>query len=145
MPIHCEIVSQDRIVYRGDPDIVVLPGGEGMMGILPNHTPLLTVLQFGIITVRTKNQEEYFTVAGGIAEVQPDQVTVLADAAENVEEIDLQRAEAARQRAEELLKSGIGADSDRYLAIQSALRRSTLRIDAARRFRSSQRLRSRNQ
>jgi F-type H+-transporting ATPase subunit epsilon len=135
MPIRCEIVSQDRIVFQGDADIVVLPGAEGEMGILPNHSPLLTVLQYGIITVRSKGNEENFTVAGGVAEVQPDQVTVLADAAENVEEIDIHRAENARRKAEELLKKGVVPDTDSYLAIQAALRRSNLRIDAAKRLR----------
>lgn len=139
MPIRCEIVSQDRIVFQGDADIVVLPGAEGVMGILPNHSPLLTVLQYGVITVRSKGIEEVFAVAGGVAEVQPDQVTVLADAAENVEEIDLQRAENARRKAEELLKKGVEADTDSYLAIQAALRRSTLRIDAAKRYRQKHR------
>lgn len=104
------------------------------MGILPNHAPLLTTLQYGIITVRSKSDDFYFTVAGGIVEVQPDQVTILADAAENVAEIDISRAEAAMQRAEEMLKAGVPQDPDRYLKIQAALRRSTLRIDAARRY-----------
>ncbi len=137
MPIRCEIVSQDRVVYQGDVEIVVLPGAEGTMGILPHHAPLLTVLQYGIITVRTQKEEEHFTVAGGIAEVQPDQVTVLADAAENVEEIDVERAERARQRAEELLKQDLGPDPERYLNAQAALRRSNLRLESARRFRRS--------
>ena len=134
MPIRCEIVSQDRIVFQGDVDIVVLPGGEGVMGILPDHAPLLSVLQYGYITVRMGREEEVFTVAGGVVEVQPDQVTVLADAAENVEEIDVQRAEAARRRAEEALQKESGGDSDRQLTLQAALRRSMLRLDAARRF-----------
>ncbi len=68
-----------------------MPGAAGDMGILPNHAPVLSVLNFGIITVKKSGNEEHFTVAGGVAEVQPDQVTVLADAAENVEEIDVQR------------------------------------------------------
>ncbi|MCA1954138.1 MAG: ATP synthase F1 subunit epsilon [Anaerolinea sp.] len=135
MPIRCEIVSQDRIVYQGDVEMVLLPGVEGMMGILPHHAPLLTVLHYGVITVRTAKEEQYFTVAGGIAEVQPDQVTVLADAAENVEEIDLERAERARQRAEELLKQDLGPDPDRHLTAQAALRRSNLRLESARRYR----------
>lgn len=134
MPIRCEIVSQDRMVFKGDVDIVVLPGADGVMGILPHHSPLLTSLQYGIITVRWGKNEEFFTVAGGIAEVQPDQVTVLADSAENVREIDIQRAEAAKTRAEESLKKGVGKDSDSYLEIQAALRRSNLRLDAAKRF-----------
>lgn len=138
MPIRCEIVSQDRQVFSGDVDIVVLPGGAGVMGVLPNHTPLLSTLQYGVITVRTKNMEQHFTVAGGIVEVQPDQVTVLADAAENVEEIDVERAEKARQRAEQVLKQGIPKDTDSYLSLQASLRKSTLRLDAVRRYRQRQ-------
>jgi len=141
MPIRCEIVSQDRVVFQGDVDICVIPGAEGVMGILPNHAPLLTVLKFGVITVRTRSDEEHFTVAGGVVEVQPDQITILADAAENVEEIDIQRAEAARKRAEEMLSKAVPQETDAYLSLQAALRRSTLRIDAARRYRQAQRAR----
>jgi F-type H+-transporting ATPase subunit epsilon len=138
MPIRVEIVSQDRMVYSSDADMVLIPGAEGVMGILPHHTPVLTVIQYGIITIKEKGQEKHFTVAGGIAEIQPDQVTILADAAENVAEIDIQRAQEARQRAEELLKKGVGPETDAYLSIQAALRRSSLRLDAAHRFRRSQ-------
>lgn len=134
MPIRCEIVSQDRMVYAGEADMVILPGTAGEMGILPNHAPLLTTLKFGIIKVRSGNREEVFTVAGGIAEVQPDIITILADAAENVAEIDIARAEAARKRAEELLAKGPPPDTDTYLAIEAALRRSNLRLDAVRRY-----------
>lgn len=135
MPIRCEIVSQDRTVFEGDVDIVVLPGSAGEMGILPHHAPLLTTLNYGLIKVRTKGKEEIFTVAGGVAEIQPDIVTVLADAAENVREIDLDRANAARKRAEEALEQGVPADTDNYLAIEAALRRSNLRLEAVRRYR----------
>jgi F-type H+-transporting ATPase subunit epsilon len=134
MPIRCEIVSQDRMVYAGDADMVILPGTAGEMGILPNHAPLLTTLKFGIIKVRSGDQEEIFTVAGGIAEIQPDIITILADAAENVAEIDIARAEAARKRAEELLAKGPPPDTDTYLAIEAALRKSNLRLDAVRRY-----------
>lgn len=141
MSLRCEIVSQDRVVYSGDADMVVIPGYEGVMGILPNHSQVLTLMRFGIITVKTKLGEQYFTVAGGVAEVQPDQVTILADAAENVEEIDVQRAEAAKKRAEELLKTGVRPDNDSYLELQAALHRSDLRLSAARRFKSGKRFR----
>ncbi len=137
MPIRCEIVSQDRMVFEGDADIVVLPGTDGEMGILPHHAPLLTTLKIGIIKVRSGGKEEVFTVAGGVAEVQPDLVTVLADAAENVEEIDVARAEAARKRAEEILAKGVPADSDAYLKMEAALRKSNLRLDAVKRYRRS--------
>ncbi|MBN1146881.1 MAG: ATP synthase F1 subunit epsilon [Anaerolineales bacterium] len=135
MPIRCEIVSQDRMVFEGDADIVVVPGAMGEMGLLPNHAPLLSTLKFGILTVRYQGREEYFTVAGGVVEVQPDIITVLADAAENVLEIDVARAEAARQRAEKFLKEGPPPDTDSYLAMEAALRRSNLRLEAVRKFR----------
>lgn len=139
MTIRCEIVSQDRPVYEGDVDIVVLPGTDGEMGILPHHAPLLTTLKFGLIKVRTRNDEQVFTVAGGVAEVQPTIVTVLADAAENVEEIDVSRAEAAKQRAAQALSSVKPEDVDAFLALEAALRRSNLRLDAAKRFRTGKR------
>lgn len=135
MPIRCEIVSQDRMVFEGDADIVVLPGIEGEMGILPNHAPLLTTLNLGILKVRYKGEEQYFTISGGVAEIQPDIITVLANAAENVNEIDIARAEESRRRAEEMLAKGPPPDTDNYLAMEAALRRSNLRLEAAQRFR----------
>ena len=135
MTIRCEIVSQDRMVFEGDVDIVVLPGSAGEMGILPHHAPLLTTLKYGFIKVRQQGKEEVFAVAGGVAEVQPQIVTVLADAAENIEEIDETRAEQARERAQEMLAKGVPADTDAYLAIEAALRRSNLRLDAVKRYR----------
>ncbi|MBK9927574.1 MAG: ATP synthase F1 subunit epsilon [Anaerolineales bacterium] len=134
MTIRCEIVSQDRTVFEGDVDMVVLPGAGGEMGILPKHAPVLTTLKYGIIKVRKSGKEELFTVAGGVAEVQPDIVTILADAAENVGEIDVARAEVARKRAEEVLSRGVPTDPDTYLSVEAALRRSNLRLDAARRY-----------
>jgi F-type H+-transporting ATPase subunit epsilon len=135
MPIRCEIVSQDRMVYEGDADIVIVPGINGEMGILPHHAPLLSTLGFGILKVRAQGTEEVFTIAGGVIEVQPDLVTVLADAAENVEEIDVARAEAAKQRAEQMLKEGVPSKQEVYDAIERDLRKSNLRLEAARRFR----------
>ena len=137
MPIRVEIVSQDRMVYQGDADIVVAPGESGEMGILPHHSPLLSTLKYGIIKVRLKDDEKIFAVAGGVMEVQPDIVTILADAAENVLEIDVGRAEAARRRAEEMLEQGPPPDTDAYLAMEAALRRSNLRLEVVRRYRAS--------
>lgn len=136
MPIRCEIVSQDRLVYEGEADIVLVPGVRGEMGILPNHAPLLSTLSLGILKVRYQNEERVFTVTGGVIEVQPDLVTILADAAESVEEINVMRAEEARKRAEEYLKAGPPKDSDAYTAMEAALRRSTLRLEAVKRYRT---------
>lgn len=138
MPIRCEIVSQDRTVFEGDVDIVVVPSTVGEMGILPNHAPLLATLDYGVLKVRYQGKEEVFTVAGGIVEVQPDVVTVLADAAENVKEIDIARAEAAKARAEKYLAEGPPPDTDAYLRMEAALRRSQLRLEAVRRYRKAQ-------
>jgi F-type H+-transporting ATPase subunit epsilon len=143
MPIRCEIVSQDRLVYEGDADMVVLPGEAGEMGILPNHAPLLSTLQFGILTVKSQGQEEVFTIAGGIVEIQPEIITVLADAAENVKEIDVARAEAARRKAEESLKTKIPTHTDDYMVLEAALRRSNLRLNAVKRYQSQRSVRSR--
>jgi F-type H+-transporting ATPase subunit epsilon len=139
MSIHVEITSQDRSVFSGEADIVVVPGTLGEMGILPHHSPLLSTLKFGLIKVRYKGEEKVFTVAGGIVEVQPNQVTILADSAENIEEIDIERAESAKQRAEEMLQKVIPQDTDTYLTLQSALRRSNLRLETVRKYRKDKR------
>jgi F-type H+-transporting ATPase subunit epsilon len=135
VPIRCEIVSQDRMVYEGDADLILVPGIDGEMGILPNHAPLLSILKLGVLILRYRGEEKDFTISGGVVEIQPNLVTVLADSAENVMEIDVARAEAAKRRAEELLAQGPGPDTDSYLSLEAALRRSNLRLDAARRFR----------
>jgi F-type H+-transporting ATPase subunit epsilon len=135
MPIRCEIVTQERIVFSEDVDAVNLPGSEGRLGILPNHSPLLTTLGFGEVVVRKAGQEEFFAIGGGFAEVQPDKVIVLADSAEQAEEIDIQRALAARAQAEQLMRAGVPEDPDRYAQIRASLQRAQIRIDVAQRRR----------
>jgi F-type H+-transporting ATPase subunit epsilon len=135
MSIRCEIVSQDREVFSGEADMVIVPGVQGEMGILPNHAPLLSTLKYGFLRVRYLDKEQVFTIAGGVIEVQPDLITVMADAAENVREIDVSRAEAAKKRAEEIIKQGPPPDSDSYMKIEAALRRSNLRLEAVKRYR----------
>jgi len=135
MPIRCEIVSQDRLVYEGEADIVIVPGTLGEMGILAGHAPLLSTLELGVIRVKSGDQEEVFTVTGGFIEVQPDIVTIMADAAENVEDIDINRAEEAMERASKLLTDDSPIDPDTYLRIQSALKRSSLRLKTVEQFR----------
>ena len=123
------------MLFEGLADIVVVPGSEGEMGILPNHSPLLTTLDYGVLRVRHEGEEQAFTIAGGILEIRPDLVTVLADVGESVDQIDEARAEEAKQRAERMLAEGPPPETDEYLRIQAALRRSTLRLDAIRRYR----------
>jgi len=135
MPIRCEIVSQDRLVFEGEADIVIVTGSLGEMGIMPGHAPLLSTLELGVIRVKSGEQEDIFTVTGGFIEVQPDIVTIMADAAENVEDIDVKRAEEAMERASQLLKKELPTDPDKYLRIEAALKRSTLRLKIVEQYR----------
>lgn len=130
MPIRCDIVTQERSVFSDQVDAVNLPGAEGRMGILPNHSPLLTALDYGEVVVRKGHDETYFAIGGGLAEIQPDHVIVLADSAEAAEEIDLERAQHARERAEKAMKEGI-VDQVRYAEIEAQLRRARIRIDVS--------------
>jgi F-type H+-transporting ATPase subunit epsilon len=138
MPIQCDIITQERTVYSGQADYVSLPGTEGVMGILPNHTALLTALAFGEVMVRRNGDEEYFAIGGGFAEVRPDQVVILADSAERADEINIERAQRARERAEQAMKEGVPGDSTAYAQIEAALRRAQIRLDVGRRRRSVQ-------
>jgi F-type H+-transporting ATPase subunit epsilon len=139
MTIQCEVVSQDRALFSGPADMVLAPGSEGEMGILPHHAPLLTSLGYGFLRVRHEGREEVFVISGGVMEVRPTIITVLADVGERVDEIDAARAEAARARAEAILQKGPPPDRDEYSAIEAALRRSKLRLEAVRRFRGGAR------
>lgn len=137
MPIQCDIITQERTVYSEQADYVSLPGTEGVMGILPNHAPLLTALTFGEVKIRRDGDEQYFAIGGGFAEVQPDKVIVLADSAEQADEIDFDRAQEARERAEQAMKEGVSDDATNYAQIEAALRRAQIRVDVSRRRRSS--------
>ena len=132
MPIRCEIVTQERLLYSEDVDMVIAPGSDGELGILPHHAPLLTSLAYGELRLKRGGGEESFAIGGGILEVTPDKVTVLADSAERAEEIDLARAEEARKRAEEMLAAGPPADQDSLAALDAALHRSNIRLKVAR-------------
>src|SRR5438309_6184940 len=113
--LHVDIVTVEGRRYRGDADFVLAPGSEGELGVLPRHVPLLTPLAPGTVKVRNDGEELFFFVGGGFLEVRPDQVTVLADAAERAEDIDEARAEEARRRAESLLQQKL-SDADQAAA-----------------------------
>lgn len=132
MPLTCKIISQDRPVFTGPVDMVMAPGTEGLLGILPHHQPVLTTLKLGEVLVRQGGREEVFAISGGVMEVLPDSVIILADAAERAEEIDLARADAARRRVEEALHS-VPLNSEAHLSAEAALQRSLLRLQVGRR------------
>src|SRR5512141_1798782 len=105
LPSHLalEIVTPDHAVVHEQVDEVQIPGSEGYFGVLPGHTPLLTSLQVGQLWYRKGTEKTYLSVAFGLAEVMPDRVIILADIAERAEEIDVDRAQSAKQRAEQRL------------------------------------------
>jgi F-type H+-transporting ATPase subunit epsilon len=101
--LRLEIVTPERLLVRETVDEVVLPGELGEIGVLPGHTPLLTTLKVGPLLYRKGETRYFLAIALGFAEVLPDRVSVLAQIAEKAEEIDVARAESARQRAEQRL------------------------------------------
>jgi F-type H+-transporting ATPase subunit epsilon len=131
-----EIVTAERVVFSEDVDVVIAPGIEGQLGVLPHHAPLMTTLMPGELLVRKGGEEFSLAISGGFIEVRPDRIIILADAAERVEEIDVARAEEAKRRAEERLKER--APEVDLLRAEAALRRSLTRLEvAARRRRRS--------
>ena len=143
MPMQCEIVTQERTVYSEEVDAVNLPSPEGRMGVLPNHMVMLSALDFGEVVVRRGNSEEFFAIGGGFVEILPDRVTILADSAEHAEEIDIERAQQARERAEQAMGEGVPEDSERYAQIEASLRRAQIRIEVSRRRGTGRRRRAR--
>lgn len=125
MTIHVEVVTQERKVFEEtEADIVVLPGSEGEMGVLPRHAPLLTTMGYGELIVRKGQAEERFAIYGGVVDVRPDKVVVLADLAESSFALDIREIEAARERAGRLLQEGVPQDENREALL--ALRRAEL-------------------
>ena len=124
-----EIVTAERLVYSADVDVVVAPGIDGQLGILPQHAPLMTMLQPGELMVRQDGEEHSIFVSGGFLEVQSDKVTVLADTAERAEEIDVARAEEAKLRAEQRITLPF-TEADHARA-QAAMLRSLIRLNVA--------------
>lgn len=126
--IQLEIVTPERLVIKDAAEDVQIPGKTGYLGILPGHAPLITEIAVGEISYHTGGQLRRLAVAWGFAEVLPDKVTILAETAERPEEIDVNRAQAARQRAEEeLRKAGPSGDAD----AQAALQRAKARLEVA--------------
>ena len=131
--LRLEIVTAEHMVYSDDVNVVVAPGIEGELAILPHHAPLLTALQPGELRIRKDGEEIYLAISGGFLEVRPDKVIVLADAAERAEEIDVARAEEAKRRAEERLR-GRAPEMDLAQG-EATLRRSLIRLKVAERRR----------
>lgn len=124
-----EIVTAERVVHSDEVDVVIAPSVDGQLSILPQHAPLMAMLQPGEIIVRKDGQELSLFVSGGFMEVIGNRVTVLADTAERADEIDSARAEEARKRAEERIALPL-ADIDNERA-RAAMMRSLMRLKVA--------------
>ena len=135
MPMQLQIITAEREVFTGEVDALVAPGIEGQLGILPRHAPLITVLQPGELMVRSGGEESYLALTGGYMEVLGNLVIILADAAEDVDEIDETRAQAAMERAQQQI-SNRESEAELSQALAS-LRRAQVRVTVARRRRNA--------
>jgi F-type H+-transporting ATPase subunit epsilon len=128
-----ELATPTRLLVSAEVDEVVAPGVEGYFGVLPGHAPFLTTLGAGEVMYRQGREENHVAVSGGFAEVTPERVIILAEAAEIPEEIDVERAERARQRAEQHLAGGPpeGGEEIDYARAVAALSRALARLQVA--------------
>jgi F-type H+-transporting ATPase subunit epsilon len=128
--IRLDIVTAESSVFSEDVDMIIAPGMMGQLGILPNHSPLMTMLDPGEVVIKKGSDEQYLAVSGGFLEVRPDRVILLADSAERAEEIDIARAEEAKKRAEKRLEEKYAPEMDSARA-EAALKRSLIRLRIA--------------
>ena len=130
--INLQIVTPDRLIVNEQVDEVEIPGSEGYFGVLPGHTPMLASLAVGELWYRKGSEKFYLSIAFGFVEVLPDRVTILARLAERAEDIDVERADAARRRAEERLAHS-KSDID-YERARAALTKSLMRLQVSARL-----------
>ena len=138
MPLQVEVITPERHVFEDEVDMVVIPGSEGMLGILPHHAPLFTGLGSGEMRVKKGTREYVFAVFGGFMDVRENKVTVLTDTAEHAEDIDERRAQEARDSAQRELEAAPANAADEQRA-RAALQRALIRLRVAERRRSSRR------
>ena len=127
--IRLELVTPERLLLSEEVDEVILPGYEGEFGVLPVHTQYLAILNIGVLRYRKGSETRRIALGGGYAEVTPERVVVMADTAERAEEIDVERARRARERAEAALKE-LSLDDETYAKAYAALQRAMVRMAA---------------
>ena len=132
MPIQLEIVTPDRLAYSDQVDAVTVPGSDGELGILPHHAPLISTLGVGELVIRKGGAEEAFAIVGGFLQVRPDKVVVMAEEADMASDIDLEKAQRAREEAERALETGYHEGADLSVA-RAALQQALLRVRVAER------------
>lgn len=124
------VVTPDGPVYESDVEMVSTKAVSGELGILPGHIPMVAPLEIGSVRLKKEGKTHYIAVSGGFLEVRPEQVTVLAQAAENAEDIDVERAQRAKERAEQRLKEQKMENMD-FKRAELALRRAINRLSIA--------------
>jgi F-type H+-transporting ATPase subunit epsilon len=127
--IRLELVTPERLLLSEEVDEVVAPGYEGEFGVLPGHTQFLAILNIGMLWYRKESAVKKIALGGGFAEVTPERIVVLADTAERTDEIDVARAQRARDRAEARLKE-LSMDDETYRKAYAALQRALVRMAA---------------
>lgn len=138
MPLKLEVITPERRVFEDEVDMVIVPATEGVVGILPHHAPLFTSLGSGEMRVKKGTLEYPFAVFGGFMDVRGDRVTILTDVAEHAEEIDEQRARAARDQAQKALEAPMTSQADEQRA-RAALQQALIRLRVAERRRGARR------
>jgi F-type H+-transporting ATPase subunit epsilon len=131
MKFKLEIVTPERLMFSDDIDVLTTPTTQGEISIMAHHVPLVTMIAPGEIKIKKNKETSFMTITGGFIQVAMNKVTILADAAERAEEIDIDRAEAARERARKMLAEK-HLDSISHADAVAALQRSLLRLKVAR-------------
>jgi len=130
--IKFKIVTPEKTVFEDEIDQLTLPTQEGEITVLPNHIPLIAVLQAGELVVKYGGEEIAMAVSGGMVEVRRNEITILADTAERAEEIDISRAEEAKQKAEKLKDEKIRMDETEFATAAAIFEKNLARIKVAR-------------
>ena len=131
--INLEILTPEKPAFNGNVESITVPGTKGSFQVLKDHAPLMSTLDIGIITIKKNNEKSYFSTGGGSIEVLKNKVTILADSLENVKDIDVDRAEKAKERAEERLSKKNDPDFSGERA-EAALKRAINRISAKEKY-----------
>lgn len=134
--IKLKIITPERIVFETDVEQATLPVADGEVTILPNHMAYIAALKAGEILIKNEKEDWGIAVSGGFVEFRHNELSILADTAERAEEIDLQRAEAGRKRAEEIMREKVALNDVGYARVAAAIEKEAARIRVAHKYRS---------
>ena len=134
--LNFKIVTPERVVYQDQVESVTIPAREGEMTVMAHHTPLVSLLRAGELRVKKTDHEVMMAVSSGFIEIRPDnQLIILADTAERAEDIDEQKVEAARKRAQDVLKQKDTLSDEEHAAVIATVEREMARLNVAKKYR----------